>query len=534
MRYLLFIFLFCLVTKITGQELMKHKEGVVSYKSSQNVYVKYETTDGIAIGDTLFVQEVGQLVPVLEVKHISSISVVGVPISSIIVHVADMVLARDKTSRHVVPDTSGEKTISALQAIDSGTQIPEKVHSEPDRKEDIRGRLAVGSYTYFSNTQAENSQRMRYTFSLHARNITDSRFSAESYIIFRHKSHEWDEVKENIARALKVYSFAVKYEPDDVTQILFGRKINSHVSNIGAMDGVQLDRKFGNITVGAMAGSRPDMKDYSLDLDLFQYGGFISHELNTKKGYMQTSLAMLEQKNHGRTDRRFAYFQHTNSLLKNLHLFYSVELDLFKVENDIPASTISPTSLYVSLRYRASRKLSLSASFDKRKNVIYYESYKSFIDQLIEQETRQGLRFRFNYRPIKFVTLGSSVGYRFQKGNSNQSKNLYSFLTFSRVPFLKMSATISSTLLETSYLKGSIFGMRLSKDLFKGKLFTELNYRIVNYEYGGSDSKLNQRIGGANLSWRIKRRLSLSVDYEGTFEKTRTLNRVYVNVIQRF
>ncbi|MDH3652544.1 MAG: hypothetical protein OEQ53_22825, partial [Saprospiraceae bacterium] len=65
-------------------------------------------------------------------------------------------------------------------------------------------------------------------------------------------------------------------------------------------------------------------------------------------------------------------------------------------------------------------------------------------------------------------------------------------------------------------------------------LFTELNYRIVNYEYGGSDSKLNQRIGGANLSWRIKRRLSLSVDYEGTFEKTRTLNRVYVNVIQRF
>ena len=91
------------------------------------------------------------------------------------------------------------------------------------------------------------------------------------------------------------------------------------------------------------------------------------------------------------------------------------------------------TSAYISLRYRASRKLSLSASFDRRNNVIYYEPHKSFIDKLIEQETRQGLCFRFNYRPIKFETPGSSIGYRTQENSPNSSRNLYGFLTFRRI-----------------------------------------------------------------------------------------------------
>ena len=163
--------------------------------------------------------------------------------------------------------------------------------------------------------------------------------------------------------------------------------------------------------------------------------------MQKKNGYTQTSVAVLEQKNQGRTDRRFAYFQHTNSLLKNLHLFCSVEIDLFKLENELPTNTLTATSAYFSLRYRASKKLSLSASYDARKNVIYYESYKNFIDRLIEEESRQGLRFRFNFRPIKYVTVGSSAGYRSQKNSPNTSKNLYSFLTLSRIPWIKMSAT---------------------------------------------------------------------------------------------
>jgi hypothetical protein len=375
---------------------------------------------------------------------------------------------------------------------------------------------------------------MRYTLSLNADNISNSRFSLESYVIFRHKAHQQSEGKANLASALKVYNAALTYEPDDKTQIIIGRKFNNHASNIGAIDGLQVERQIHQFTFGAIIGTRPNLQDYSLDMHLMQYGGFVSHEIDSKSGSMQTSAAVIEQKSGHFTDRRFAYFQHNNSLLKNLNLFTSLEVDLYMLVDDVPANVLRPTSTYASLRYRASRKLSLSASFDARKNVIYYESYKNFIDQLIEQETRQGFRFRFNYRPIKYVTVGSSIGYRSQQGSPNVSKNVYSFLTFSRIPWFKMSATLSSTLLETSYLKGGVYGIRLSKDMMKGRLFSELDYRLVNYKYGLSESSLKQNIIGINLSGRLKGKLSLSVNYESTIEQEKMLHRVYANIIQRF
>ena len=520
-----------------GQSQANLREGVVSFKSSQNIYVKFESTKGIEIGDTLFLTEPdhSNLIPVVEIKHISSISCVGTMLTSRQVNVTDVLIFKIRMTLPTVNDEVTPQKTRNISAITKTELIsrPYKLKDDFSQQQKIRGRLAVGSYSYFSNTDAPSTQRMRYTFSLRADNIANSRFSAESYVIFRHKSHEWDEVKANLASALKVYSMAIKYQPDDRSQVLIGRKINSHISNIGAIDGLQAERRFGDITLGAIVGTRPSRQDYSLDMHLFEFGGFVSHEKTTKVGHVQSSLALMEQKNHGVTDRRFAYFQHNNSLVKNLNLFWSMELDLYKLENEKRTNTLRPTSAYISLRYRASRKLSLSASFDRRNNVIYYESYKSFIDQLIEQETRQGMRLRFNYRPIKYVTLGSSFGYRSQKNNPNTSKNLYSFLTFSGIPVVNMSATLTSTLIQTSYLNGGIYGLRLSKDLFKGKLFSELNLRSVRYQYGTSDATLKQFIAGMNFSWRLKKKTSLSLNYEGTFEKSRTLNRIYANIIQR-
>jgi len=60
------------------------------------------------------------------------------------------------------------------------------------QKQKIRGSISVNSYSDLSNTDAANLQRFRYTFSLDARNIADSKFSVESYISFRHKSGDWE------------------------------------------------------------------------------------------------------------------------------------------------------------------------------------------------------------------------------------------------------------------------------------------------------------------------------------------------------
>ena len=146
-------------------------------------------------------------------------------------------------------------------------------------KQDIRGRISVSSYSNFYNEKADMNQRMRYTFSLRANNLGNSKFSAESYLSFAHSSANWDEIKENIFNGLKVYNLSVKYDFDESMHLSFGRKINPKLSSVGAIDGLQFEKKFKAFSMGAIAGSRPDYKDYGINLNLLQYGMYFGHEL---------------------------------------------------------------------------------------------------------------------------------------------------------------------------------------------------------------------------------------------------------------
>jgi len=146
----------------------------------------------------------------------------------------------------------------------------------------------------------------------------------------------------------------------------------------------------------------------------------------------------------------------------------------------------------------------------------------------------KGLMLQVNYRPIKNMTIGANAGYRFSKKDPRPSKNLYAYLTYSSVPWINASATVSATLLETNYLSGSIYSLVLSRDVIPGKLYGGVSYRHVNYKFQSAETPLIQNMGELNLTWRIMKKLSLSANYEGTFEKGRNYDRIYINLTQRF
>ena len=75
------------------------KEGRVSYITGQNIYVKFETTEGIENGDTLFMQNAEGLIPSLFVQQKSSISCLCNLISDIEIKVSDPVFARLKQTQ---------------------------------------------------------------------------------------------------------------------------------------------------------------------------------------------------------------------------------------------------------------------------------------------------------------------------------------------------------------------------------------------------------------------------------------------------
>jgi hypothetical protein len=539
-KYVLLILILLIIQHLYGQGVNTLIEGKVSYITTQNIYVKFEQAGTVKTGDTIFIRKDEKLVPLFITESASSTSCVGKPLQSFELKVSDVVLAKSKhqdkpLSQNIVPAGAVVAGISQGDTLKpSGNNPVAKPESKPELTQKINGRLSASSYSSFSNN-TDLSQRFRYTFSLNARNISGSKFSTDTYIMFTHKLDHWADVQNNIYSALKVYSLSVNYDLNEKTRFLLGRNINPRIASVGAIDGFQGETKIKNFTLGAVVGFNPDYTDYSFNAKLFEYGGYVSHDYKNQTGQMVNSFAFLQQTNNGNTDRRFAYFQHENSLLKNLNLFASCELDLYSLKNGVPTNEVSLTSLYLSLHYRFSRKLSAYASYDARKNVIYYETFKTYLDQLLDVATRQGYQFRVNYNPSRIVSAGLSGGYRFQKNDPEPMLNSNGFVTFPQVPGINASVSLSTNWMNTSYVDGWIYGIRVYRDIIPAKLSSGIFYRLVDYNYINSASSSGlQHMAEFELSWQISRKFSFSANYDGTFDHSNKYNSIYINLIKRF
>ena len=532
MRYILSVLLIFLTW--SGLYSQVKREGNISFITTEHIYVRFSSTENISEGDTLYIKRGDIDLPALQIKNLSSISCVCVSLLTEAFTTSDPVYAileirdSDPPGEPAGNEAKQKDEVSEITSTQADSIVKGKL------KQDISGRLSLSSYSGFYHDTVAMDQRMRYTFSLNANKLGNSKLSAESYISFVHSNTNWSEIQENMFTGLKIYNLSLKYDFDETMYVSLGRKINPKLSSVGAIDGLQFEKKFKSLSIGAIAGSRPDYLDYSINVELLQYGIYLGHELAKKNGSMNSTLAYIEQRNHSTTDRRFIYFQHTNMLVKNLFLFASAEVDLYKKVDETPETIFELSSTYLSLRYRIIRPLSVGLSYSARRNIIYYETYKDFIERLLDKEALQGWRFRINYRPAKYIYLGVNAGYRFRKEDPRPTKNLRGYLTYSKVPGIGASLTLSSTWLETSYLNGIIYGLGISKELVSGKLNGGLKYRYVDYLYQNSEEALIQNVGEANLSWMIYRNLSLSVYYEGTFEKELPYHHLYINISKRF
>jgi len=529
-----------LFMNLRGQNGTENLTGKVSFISSQSIYVKFKNTSGISSGDTLFISSGSRLVPVLKVNNLSSTSCICSALSDEVPAVDQLILARIKS---INPGPSNKAAIVAQEAIPK-TAIIDTVNEEPEAKKEfkqiIKGSLSVNSYSDFSNTIADNSQRFRYTLSLNAKNIGDSRFSVDSYISFKHKAGEWDEVKNDLVNAVKIYSISASYDLNKTTRFSLGRKINYRISSLGPTDGLQVEKTVKQFAFGAVAGTRPDYATYGFNKDLLQFGAYAAYSPKAKSGYNETSVAFMQQMNSGKTDRRFLYFQHSSSFIRNLCLFTTFELDLYELNidtisnNQTSRSVFNPTGLYASLSYRLSRAFTITGSYDARKNVIYYETYKTYFDRILENEMRQSIRLQASMRITDKITFGLQSGYRFIKSDLHPSVNANGYLTYTNIPGINVSATLSGTYLETSYMNGYVVGLNLNRDFLEGIMQTGIGYRRIDYTLPESNTTILQNIAEININLLLAKSVLVGAYYEGTIEPADMYNRIYFQIRKRF
>ena len=529
-KYSFYIIFLLMPAALIAQSGSQSKlEGTVSFISSQNIYVKFDNTDGITVGDTLFIKNREKLSPVIVVKHLSSKSVSGTPTGDQIISKGDKIIA-------IVSGEKGveEKSVTPAAAVEMTSAEWDYGRNKNQIRKSFSGRLSVNSYTNFSNVSGWNSQRWRYRFSLNELEIADSTLRFDTYLTFSYKTDGWDLVKQDINNALRIYNLSLTYMPDRDIDISVGRKINRSASSLGSYDGFDFQYRFGNNKAGIIAGSRPDRSDYSFNFNLFEVGAYFNRVDLIYNSRMENTLGVFEQQNNGNTDRRFLYFQHSNNSITNITMFFSSEIDLYKKVNGVEENTFSLTSLYFNARYSPVRSINLSASYDTRKNIIYYETFKSYADSLLEAETRQGFRFRLNIRPANKIITGISFGYSSRGESIQPSTNYNIFLTYTQLPGVQGSLSANYTRLNTNYVDGNLFGVSLFHDLISGLSNFTLGYRYVSYQYTATDYELKQQIASAGIYINLIRSLTLTVSYEGIFESTRTNSALFAGLNIRF
>ena len=508
--------------------------GTVSYISSQNIYVKFENTEGIEIGDTLFIKEKNKFIPAVKVDHKSSTSCAGIPITNEKIEINSLIYAfitimQSDTVSEVFDSTSLAPVI--IPAVTT-EEIVTKTSLEPVPT--LSGRVSVQSYSNFSNNITRyDYQRWRYTFQLNAGHIGNSGFSYTNYISFAYRASDWNKISSDLFKALRIYDLAVKYNFNERTLIWLGRHLNYKISNISSIDGLQFETGVNEWTFGAAVGTRPDFKNMEFNSKLFEYGAYVNRNDLVAYGDMQNTLGYFEQTNDYKTDRRFIYFQHSNSAIQNTRIFLSSEVDLYKKEMGESKSDFSLTSIYSSINIRPSDLFSILLSYDARKNVIYYETFKSTLDSIIENETRQGFRTRVTLRPIRNLFFGADYGYRFRKGDLKPSNNYGGYITYSQIPGIETSATVSFNRLSSSYIEGNIWSANLSRPIVYG-FDIWLGYRFTNYKFRSGIEDLKQNSASINLNTYLLKPVLLNFTYEGIFEKTRTSGRLLANLTYRF
>ena len=525
-----FVTIICLTAIFVYPQSLEYMKGNISFISSRNIYVRFENTEGIKAGDTLYYKTGNLFEAVIEVKYISSTSAAGEKINQ-----TDLIAGSEIYAKLLVPD---EDTVLAVNNINLNkpasyetAQLKIRHYSSPD-KEKFNGRFSVQSYSNYSNGEKQDYQRWRYTLSLSAKNINGSPVSVQTYLNFNYRADEWNIISRKPAENFKVYDLALKYEISDRSFLLLGRHLNAKITNISTIDGVQYQAGFGKFDAGVFAGSRPDYSSMGYNFKLFQAGFYLNRTDLFENKMMDNTVAFVEQTNNFKTDRRLIYFQHTNNIIENLPIFISAEADLYKKINNQSKNELSLTGLFVSGRYSPFNYASVNLSYDARRNVIYYETFKNYIDDLIENEMRQGLRGGINIRPFEDLSVGINAGYRFRKGDLATSNDIGAYLRYASLPLLAISPSLSFTRIKGSYISGNIFGVMIYRSTGLMNSYISFSYRYSDYFYSRKNRAFQSSLS-ADISASIMKLLSVGIGWEGIFEKKRTAGRILIDITAR-
>lgn len=498
-----------------GQKKTEPQLGTVSFVTSSRVYVKFDDTQSIEVGDTLYlVSEAGPKAGLI-VDQKSSLSIVGKPLEQ-------------KLNKGDILQFNGRALEQQVMAEDLKKPIIQK-------KDNIKGSFSVANYANISSATDFNTRSVA-RLRLSADEIKGSNFSFDSYILYRQNLESSESGVYKSPGLFNAYGLSIKYEKEDNYAFSLGRKINRRVASLGMMDGLHAEKQIGKMHVGGIIGFRPDQQNNTFNQDLMQYGGYVGFEHKANEKRVEATVGILEQKNGNAIDRRYAYIQGSAYLGFGFSLFSSAEMDLYNLNAEMKESGIRLTNFHISTNYRLTKRIRVSMSYDTRRQIIFYETFQTQLERLIaDDQARQGIRARVNVKVTKALTAGLAYGKRYQSSLDNASDNYNAFATLRNTPIIGGTLSGNININRSSYLNSISTTFRHNRYFFQNKINASTYLRTVAYSYNPErDVTIIQQFLGTSINYRFGKKMTLGALGEFSLRKAEYKTRINLRLTKRF
>lgn len=539
MRQFLFIFTMTLSASLMAQNVVS---GEVSYASGTSIYVRFDNTSGISVGDTLSVA--GS--PCLVVLYRSSISVVTESFGGCEVSMGSGVQA--KLEEQVDSEDSEDHEDHSGQEEPDPQEEPESQEELEDEGREglrVRGSASLASYNVVS---------MDGFYTGYSRNVARINFDVENlgvegldlelngnYQQFDYFNRESEtpasEGRFNIYNSALRWEKPLNEEGSTALRVSLGRFTNRNAASIGPVDGVSSEFEFNQFFVGALVGSRPDFETFGVNPSLLQYGVYGGGLYNTKSTQHQSTLGWMQQTNSGEIDRQYLYVQHATSIGGKLNLFASSEIDLYENFDTAAASqAFKLSSLYLSANYRFHPKWNLFLSYDSRQQIIFFQQYDSEIERLLDESgIQQGYRARIRYNPNRNWSFALGYHRRVRSNNDGFGQNAQLYLAYRNLPWIGGSLSLQGNANLSRYLQSEIGSIRYSRTLMNRKLSFQLYSRYLQYHYVNRELAVNPEwYYGTEWQYRFGNDWSLGILAEYSMQKEQDVMRGNIRLIKRF
>jgi hypothetical protein len=381
----------------------------VTYVTGSSVYLDAGRDNGLQVGDTVEVVRNGAVIARLTVSYLSGNRAdCTVAASTQTVAVGD--LARYTPRPGAVSPGSGTGTGAAPQGPTGGTT---RTGAERSKSGQFHGRVGA---RYMMVKDRDRSDLGYSQPGLELRLDATGLGPVDAYADVRARRTYRKLPTGNETDSFNgVYRLAVAYHPGDPRQsIVFGRQFAPSLAVVSLFDGLSYEYNAGRWSAGGIYGAQPN-PDLTVSSDIREYGGYWQYRgvSGNSRSYEITTGAIASY-DQGNLNRQFAFLQ-GRYRGPRLNGFAVTEIDYnsgWKVSEG-GQSTIDPTSVFASLRYKAGENVDLYGGYDNRRNVLLWRDRvtpETEFDDSHRQGGWGGISFRMGRHAEAAADLRRSTG----------------------------------------------------------------------------------------------------------------------------